>query len=88
MTNYRYRPDSQHPNACPECGTWRTDGQRPTVHAYRCSRGPDGSQVGVIRTSTYHLSAMPAPSRSETPDQWRSQQRDRDHERRRTRRPS
>jgi predicted RNA-binding Zn-ribbon protein involved in translation (DUF1610 family) len=35
-------------NQCPECGVFRLDGGRPTVHRYQCSKGPDGSNLGVI----------------------------------------
>ena len=30
---------------CPSCGSWRTDGQLPTVHRTGCTDGPDGLQL-------------------------------------------
>ncbi len=37
-------------NQCPACGVFRIDGHPPTVHRTDCGLGPDGSQIGPLRT--------------------------------------
>lgn len=35
---------------CTYCGAFRLDGLPPTVHFTRCGLGPDGSQIGPLRS--------------------------------------
>jgi hypothetical protein len=40
----------RHPGECPECGTFRPDGEPPTSHRFNCSQYVD---LGVLRWGTY-----------------------------------
>jgi hypothetical protein len=43
------QPDRHHKGECPECFAFRMDGGPPSVHRWRCTRGPSGDQLDVRR---------------------------------------
>jgi hypothetical protein len=50
---------TSHPNECPQCSAFRTDGQPPTVHRTGCTRGSDPSHTEILRYGTHHQTVEP-----------------------------